>query len=253
MRPSLPPSEYRMTAEWLTPAMRQGAEVQLIGNPLIELASPLLRLALHLRQEFEPLSEAELYRLVSDEILAMEPQLVDQGFGRQTISDFRYLLCCVLDEAVMSQPWGSCGVWSSHSLLTRFHQQSWGGEQFFVRLQQFMSHPTEHQELLQFAHLCLHLGYEGRYRIQPQGETDLRQLQQQLHRLLYPDALATHSATLHLTPQPQPTTRREAPPLPLALYGLGAFLLLSLTFLCLYQSLAQQSAQIMRLLLLPLH
>ncbi len=253
MRPSLPPSEYRMTAEWLTPAMRQGAEVQLIGNPLIELASPLLRLALHLRQEFEPLSEAELYRLVSDEILAMEPQLVHQGFGRQTISDFRYLLCCVLDEAVMSQPWGSCGVWSSHSLLTRFHQQSWGGEQFFVRLQQFMSHPTEHQELLQFAHLCLHLGYEGRYRIQPQGETDLRQLQQQLHRLLYPDALATHSATLHLTPQPQPTTRREAPPLPLALYGLGAFLLLSLTFLCLYQSLAQQSAQIMRLLLLPLH
>ena len=253
MRPSLPPSEDRMSAEWLTPAMRQGAEVQLIGNPLIELASPLLRLALHLRQEFEPLSEAELYRLVSDEILAMEPQLVHQGFGRQTISDFRYLLCCVLDEAVMSQPWGSCGVWSSHSLLTRFHQQSWGGEQFFVRLQQFMSHPTEHQELLQFAHLCLHLGYEGRYRIQPQGETDLRQLQQQLHRLLYPDALATHSATLHLTPQPQPTTRREAPPLPLALYGLGAFLLLSLTFLCLYQSLAQQSAQIMRLLLLPLH
>ena len=253
MRPSLPPSEYRMTAEWLTPAMRQGAEVQLIGNPLIELASPLLRLALHLRQEFEPLSEAELYRLVSDEILAMEPQLVHQGFGRQTISDFRYLLCCVLDEAVMRQPWGSCGVWSSHSLLTRFHQQSWGGEQFFVRLQQFMSHPTEHQELLQFAHLCLHLGYEGRYRIQPQGETDLRQLQQQLHRLLYPDALATHSATLHLTPQPQPTTRREAPPLPLTLYGLGAFLLLSLTFLCLYQSLAQQSAQIMRLLLLPLH
>ena len=253
MRPSLPPSEYRMTAEWLTPAMQQGAKVQLIGNPLIELASPLLRLALHLRQEFEPLSEAELYRLVSDEILAMEPQLVHQGFGRQTISDFRYLLCCVLDEAVMSQPWGSCGVWSSHSLLTRFHQQSWGGEQFFVRLQQFMSHPTEHQELLQFAHLCLHLGYEGRYRIQPQGETDLRQLQQQLHRLLYPDALATHSATLHLTPQPQPTTRREAPPLPLALYGLGAFLLLSLTFLCLYQSLAQQSAQIMRLLLLPLH
>lgn len=253
MRPSLPPSEYRMTAEWLTPAMRQGTEVQLIGNPLIELASPLLRLALHLRQEFEPLSEAELYRLVSDEILAMEPQLVHQGFGRQTISDFRYLLCCVLDEAVMSQPWGSCGVWSSHSLLTRFHQQSWGGEQFFVRLQQFMSHPTEHQELLQFAHLCLHLGYEGRYRIQPQGETDLRQLQQQLHRLLYPDALATHSATLHLTPQPQPTTRREAPPLPLALYGQGAFLLLSLTFLCLYQSLAQQSAQIVRLLLLPLH
>ena len=245
MRPTLSPSQ------WPIPAMRQTTQAQLGANPLIESASPLLRLALHLRQASTPHAEAELYQLVSDEILALELPLVHQGFDRQTISDFRYLLCCVLDEAVMSQPWGSCGIWSSHSLLTRFHQQSWGGEQFFVRLQHFMNHPNQHRELLQFADLCLHLGYEGRYRIQPQGETDLRQLRQQLHRLLYPDALATHSATLHLTPQPQPTSRRESPPLPLALYGLGAFLLLSLTYLCLEQSLAQQSAQIVRLLLLP--
>ena len=245
MRPTLSPNQ------WPIPAMRQTTQAQLGANPLIESASPLLRLALHLRQASTPHAEAELYQLVSDEILALELPLVHQGFDRQTISDFRYLLCCVLDEAVMSQPWGSCGIWSSHSLLTRFHQQSWGGEQFFVRLQHFMSHPNQHRELLQFADLCLHLGYEGRYRIQPQGEMALHQLRQQLHHLLYPDALATHSATLYLTPQPQPTTRRETPPLPLALYGLGALLLLTLTYLCLEQSLAQQSAQIVRLLLLP--
>ena len=198
MRPTLSPSQ------WPIPAMRQTTEAQLGANPLIESASPLLRLALHLRQASTPHAEAELYQLVSDEILALELPLVHQGFDRQTISDFRYLLCCVLDEAVMSQPWGSCGIWSSHSLLTRFHQQSWGGEQFFVRLQHFMSHPNQHRELLQFADLCLHLGYEGRYRIQPQGEMALHQLRQQLHHLLYPDALATHSATLYLTPQPQP-------------------------------------------------
>ena len=141
----------------LNPVMRQPPEPPLGDNPLIELASPLLRLALHLRQACTPHAEAELYQLVSDEILALESSLVHQGFEQQTISDFRYLLCCVLDEAVMSQPWGSCGIWSSHSLLTRFHQQSWGGEQFFVRLQHFMNHPNQHRELLQFADLCLHL------------------------------------------------------------------------------------------------
>ena len=182
MRPTLSPSQ------WPIPAMRQTTQAQLGANPLIESASPLLRLALHLRQASTPHAEAELYQLVSDEILALELPLVHQGFDRQTISDSRYLLCCVLDEAVMSQPWGSCGIWSSHSLLTRFHQQSWGGEQFFVRLQHFMSHPNQHRELLQFADLCLHLGYEGRYRIQPQGEMALHQLRQQLHHLLYPDA-----------------------------------------------------------------
>lgn len=104
MRPTLSPSQ------WPIPAMRQTTQAQLGANPLIESASPLLRLALHLRQASTPHAEAELYQLVSDEILALELPLVHQGFDRQTISDFRYLLCCVLDEAVMSQPWGSCGI-----------------------------------------------------------------------------------------------------------------------------------------------
>src|SRR5574344_865093 len=90
MRPTLSPSQ------WPIPAMRQTTQAQLGANPLIESASPLLRLALHLRQASTPHAEAELYQLVSDEILALELPLVHQGFDRQTISDFRYLLCCVL-------------------------------------------------------------------------------------------------------------------------------------------------------------
>lgn len=223
------------------------------SNPLITLATPLLLLMVQLRRHARPAQETSLYQQVSSEIQALDPQLVHLGYDPQTIHEFRYLLCCVLDEAVMSQRWGSQGSWSSHSLLTRFHNESWGGEQFFVRLQRLMMQPESHQELLQFAHLCLSLGYEGRYRIQPQGEVALRRLQTQLHQLLYPGLSSRHAATLHLTPQPQPVTISDRQPLPLKLYGLGLFLLLMLVFLGFHQSLAQQSAQILRLLLPPLH
>ena len=222
-------------------------------NPLIRLATPLLLLMIQLRRQARPAQETSLYQQVSSEIQALDPQLVHLGYDPQTIHDFRYLLCCVLDEAVMSQRWGSQGSWSSHSLLTRFHNESWGGEQFFVRLQRLMTQPEAHLELLQFAHLSLCLGYEGRYRIQPQGEVTLRRLQTQLHQLLYPGISPLHAATLHLTPQPQPMMSGEPSPLPLKLYGLGLFLLLMLVFLGFHQSLAQQSAQILRLLLPPLH
>lgn len=225
------------------------------GEPslLLTLATPLLLLMIQLRRHALPAQETSLYQQVCSEIQALEPQLIHQGYDPQTIHDFRYLLCCVLDEAVMSQRWGSQGIWSSHSLLTRFHNESWGGEQFFVRLQHLMKRPELQQELLQFSHLCLSLGYEGRYRIQPQGEVALHHLQTQLHQLLYPGLSNRHAATLHLTPQPQPVTSSERQPLPLRLYGLGLFLLLMLVFLCFHQSLAQQSAQILRLLLPPLH
>lgn len=225
------------------------------GEPsqLITLATPLLLLMIQLRRQARPAEETRLYQQVSNEIQALDPQLIHQGYDPQTIHDFRYLLCCVLDEAVMSQSWGGQGSWSSHSLLTRFHNESWGGEQFFVRLQRLMARPETHLELLQFAHLSLCLGYEGRYRIQPQGEVTLRRLQTQLHQLLYPGISPRHAATLHLTPQPQPMMNSEPSPLPLKLYGLGLFLLLMLVFLGFHQSLAQQSAQILRLLLPPLH
>ncbi len=232
-----------------SPSQPSGGE----PGPLITLATPLLLLMIQLRRQARPAEETRLYLHVSNEIQALDPQLVHQGYDPQTIHGFRYLLCCVLDEAVMSQSWGSQGCWSSHSLLTRFHSESWGGEQFFVRLQRLMTQPEMHMELLQFAHLCLCLGYEGRYRIQPQGEVALRRLQTQLHQLIYPELSPRHAATLHLTPQPQPMVSSEQQPLPLMLYGLGLFLLLMLVFLCFHQSLAQQSAQILRLLLPPLH
>lgn len=217
-------------------------------NPLIRAARPLLDLVLNIRQHYEPRQEHGLYPQVVNEIEQLESQLSASGLHVQTLIDFRYALCCCLDEAVMSQPWGHQGSWSSYSLLTRFHHESWGGEHFFTRLSELMTDPVRNCWVLQFFLLCLDLGYEGRYRILPQGEVLLRQLRHRLHQQLYPAALASQDTPLFVIASPQPQPERQEPPLSLGLYALALVLILTLSFLCYHQSLSQHSQQILQLL-----
>jgi type VI secretion system protein ImpK len=43
----------------------------------------------------------------------------------------RYVLCTVVDEAVVTTPWGNESEWSQMSLLSSFHNETFGGEKFF--------------------------------------------------------------------------------------------------------------------------
>ena len=219
-------------------------------NRLIESARPLLNLMVNIRQQYCPEQDSGLYRQVADEIQQLEAHLNIQGIETQTWVDCRYALCCSLDEAVMSQPWGHKGAWAGYSLLTRFHNESWGGERFFIRLSELMTAPERHRDVLQFFLICLDLGYEGRYRVLPQGEVALRQLRQRLHQQLYPAPSTT--CTLHLISPPQPKQHHAEAPLSLLLSALALVLILMLVFLCYHQSLHQQSQQILQLLMASL-
>jgi type VI secretion system protein ImpK len=44
------------------------------------------------------------------------------------ITAARYVLCSVIDEAVVITAWGSQSDWSQMSLLSRFHNETFGGE-----------------------------------------------------------------------------------------------------------------------------
>ena len=230
--------------------LANGASQPEVGDLLIESARPLLNLMVNIRQQYQPEQDSGLYRQVADEIQQLEAQLNTLGIDSHTWVDFRYALCCALDEAVMSQPWGHQGVWAGYSLLTRFHNESWGGERFFIRLSELMTDPERHRSVLRFFLLCLDLGYEGRYRVLPQGEVALQRLRQRLHQQLYPTSSA--SCALHLISPPQPKQHHAEAPLSLLLYALALVLILTLVFLCYHQSLSQQSQQILQLLMASL-
>jgi type VI secretion system protein ImpK len=245
------PDKFASPQGYLCPTPSISTNAGAMLNSLTVAATQLLNLTLNIRQLHRPHQEAALYRQVVAEIQALDTHLLAEGYDQGTIDYFRYALCCVIDEAVMSQPWGHQGAWASHTLLTRFHSESWGGEQFFIRLRQLMVNPEPHRPLLQFFSLCLALGYEGRYRVAPKGEAELRQLRETVHQLLYGASRPNPITSIHMTPRPQPVPSVQAQPLSLALYALAMVLILTLVFLCYHQSLAQQSQQILMLLAGP--
>nr|WP_298378816.1 type IVB secretion system protein IcmH/DotU [uncultured Halomonas sp.] len=145
-------------------------------NPLVDAASSLLGMVLRVRQ-LDDIDDIErLYRQVFDEITSIEIELAEQGYDRPTLLAYRYVLCAFIDEAVMGTAWGQQSKWAEHSLLTRFHNETWGGEKVFSILARLQQEPQRYTDMLAFIYLCLCLGFEGRYRVMPNGRTEYEQI-----------------------------------------------------------------------------
>lgn len=60
-------------------------------------------------------------------------------------------------------PWGNESEWSKISLLSSFHNETFGGEKFFQLLDRLSKNPVKHLPMLELMYLCLALGFEGKY------------------------------------------------------------------------------------------
>jgi len=198
-------------------------------NPLVAAANPLLDLIPQIRATAAHPSPAILREHLLDEVRQFELRAQQAGIANETILGARYCLCTALDEAAALTPWGGGGVWSAHSLLVTFHNETWGGEKFFQLLAKLSQNPAQHLDLLELLYYCLLLGFEGRYRVIDNGRSQLETLRQRLLRILrgargdYPLALSPHWRDA-----PAQTPLRRLP-VPLWVFGaLAAVLALAL-------------------------
>lgn len=141
-------------------------------NPLIDAAAPLMGLVIRIRRLADYSSVESLYQQVLDDITAIERELLAQRYEHSALVSYRYVLCAFIDEAVLGTQWGAHSVWSQQSLLSRFHNETWGGEKVFGILARMEQEPTRYQDTLAFIYLCLCLGFEGRYKVMTNGRDE---------------------------------------------------------------------------------
>jgi len=153
-------------------------------NRLIDAATPLLGLVIRVRRLADFQGVERLYQQVVDEVSAIDRELVEQGYERPTVIAYRYVLCAFIDEAVLGTDWGAHSVWSQHSLLSRFHNETWGGEKVFAITARMEQEPERYRDMLEFIHLCLCLGFEGRYKVLANGRDEYEQIIRGLHEQL---------------------------------------------------------------------
>ena len=167
------------------------------ANPLVAAANPLLNLLPQIRSTVHHPNPAWLREHLAAEIRRFEARAQQAGVTPEAVIAARYCLCTALDEVAALTPWGGA-VWSAHSLLVLFHNETWGGEKFFQVLERLSQQPRQHIELLELLYFCLALGFEGRYRVLDNGRSQLETLRQQLAQTIrsvrgeYDPALAPH-------------------------------------------------------------
>lgn len=153
-------------------------------NPLVDGAIPLFGLVIRLRkmQAFE--NVGELYDMVRKQIAALDEEIRQHGYDSATQLAYRYALCTFVDEAVMGTPWGAHSIWAQRSLLSVFHDETWGGEKFFTILTRMLMEPEKYRDVLEFQYLCLCLGFKGKYGLQHDNQQALQALITKMHRAL---------------------------------------------------------------------
>jgi type VI secretion system protein ImpK len=153
-------------------------------NPLIDASTPLLALTIRM-VALSHFSDLEgLHKRMVVEMESIELELHRLGYDRVAILTHRYCLCTVLDEAVMCSAWGQNSKWSERSLLASFHNETWGGEKFFVVLDRLIMEPQRYIDLIEFLYLCLCNGFEGKYRVMHNGRIQIETIIKDVHDVI---------------------------------------------------------------------
>jgi len=153
-------------------------------NVLASSAGTLFSVIIKLRNTLEHGDTAGLQRQLVDELKQFESRANAAGVPQEHAVTARYALCTSLDEAIMNTPWGASSNWSQNSLLSTFHNETFGGEKFFNILTRLLETPGQNIDLLEFYYICICLGFEGKYRMEPRGRDQLELVLDNLYRTI---------------------------------------------------------------------
>lgn len=177
------PRLEQLEARMIYAARVRPAEIFNISlNPLVAAASELLSQVVQLKHSRNAEDLHVLNQQLSDGLKQFELRARHEGVENHQVMTARYLLCTVLDEAVVTTTWGNESEWSQMSLLSSLHNETFGGEKFFQLLESLSRNPVKHLSMLELMYLCLSLGFEGKYRVIPRGMLELETIRDSLYR-----------------------------------------------------------------------
>lgn len=167
-------------------------------NPLVNNAGTLLAVFEKTRQSMVHSDVPGLHQRLVNEMRKFETAIRGMGLQQEIVLAARYVLCSALDEAVLNTPWGSESAWAQRTMLSMFHNETSGGEKFFLILDRMRQSPAENLDMLELFYVLLSLGFEGKYRLSSRGRDSIEQIRDDLfttirsYRGEYERELSTH-------------------------------------------------------------
>lgn len=155
------------------------------ANPLLAAAASLLILLGRLRTGMVELQVGPLMEHVTREIEQFERNALAAGVGQHESLVAKYALSGTADDIVQNLPGGgSRGSWQQYSMVARFFHKRDSGVGFFQEAEKAMQAPAAHYNLLELMLVCLSLGFEGQFRMQPHGAAELSRIRNAIYESL---------------------------------------------------------------------
>lgn len=153
------------------------------GNVLVEAAIPILNKASQMKYFQSKVSTLEVLNRLKKDIENFEENAEQHGARYETVKAARYCLCTLLDEFAAKNGWAD-HEWGAHSLLVTFHNETWGGEQFFQLLDRIKQEPAKNIQLIELMYYCLVLGYMGKYQVLNNGKVSVENIKKELEKII---------------------------------------------------------------------
>ncbi len=151
-------------------AVGQGPQsLSISDNVLVDEAAVLFSLVAPIRSTSSHNDVTGLKKQCIGLINQYEQQLRARGVAADVIEQARYTVCCFVDEIILNTSWGENSDWATESLLSTFHNETFGGEYFFTLLENAISFPAQNLMLLELQYLCLSFGFIGKMRVEDRG------------------------------------------------------------------------------------
>ena len=150
-------------------------------NPLVNAASTLIAVFETTRQALSHPDVGGLHQRLLNEVKTFESKAKETNIKPEIVLSARYAVCTALDEAVLNTPWGADSAWPQRTLLSVFHNETSGGEKFFLILDRMKEQPAENLYILELMYIFLSLGFEGKYRVIHRGRDKIEQIRDELY------------------------------------------------------------------------
>ena len=163
----------------------QPALARFVRNPLIAEAAPILALAASIRsgRARQPL---EQFHAEASRAVAAFDLKVAQSCPLDVRQRATYALCSTIDDIAQNLPGiGAEGSeWARRSLVVQIFRENIGGDRFWQMVEEMLARPNGNGDLIELFHACLAAGFEGRFRIMPDGRNRLADIMARLYAAL---------------------------------------------------------------------
>jgi len=173
-------------------------------------AAPVLSLIVGVRSGRVRLSLPELHQKASAAVATFDQALLAAGYDTETRQRARYAVCATVDDIAQNLPGQAAdgAEWARRSLVVQVFNENIGGDRFWRLLDDMLARPAEFANLIELYHACLAAGFEGRYRVAPDGKRRLHEIMASVYAALdHVRALSQTQLSPHWRGQPTPAAR----------------------------------------------